>query len=800
MLKNFLKVAIRNLSRNKVYVAINIVGLGLALACCIVAYLNSKYNWDFDTNHTQIDHIYKVHGIHERQGDLHEFGRIPMPMAEAMREDLSGVDRVFRFESHVFTVRDETMPDKVFNTSVCYAEPGFLESFTFPVIAGDLSAYHDLERAVVTDEYAQKFYGDADPLGNVLTVFDDTGMSFNFVIAGVVEKAPQNSSVHFEILTNFENRFRMYDDNVKNNWGTFAQNTFVYLKDPTQAKGLEKQLQQYIPRQQEAREDFTMARFLLSPMSTHAHTSKEIWSDNLTKAMDPAAVLTPQIMALLILLVACFNFTNTAIANSNRRLKEIGVRKVLGGSKKQLIKQFMTENLTVCFLALLISIGIATYLVPAYAAMWEGMELELDLSSDIGFYLFLALLLVFTTVLAGLYPSLYISRYKPVNILRGGLSIGGSSRLTKFLLAAQYTFTVIAIFASVAFIQNAIYQDTLDLGYERDQVIAINLLNETQYQKMKASMLANPNIELFASAKNHIGRGNYGVALKHDGEEVNTSMLDVGIDYIETMGLDVIQGRSFSRELEASDSRSSIIVNEKLVESYGWKEPLGKRVVINDTTTLTVVGVVKDFYLYGFWAPLQPVGFRLKSLKFEDDGTYSFMACRTDIAHVTEVYDYLESEWNGKIPNKVFAGFYQDELLSEAKRVNNNILTIFTFLGVVAFILSCLGLFTLVSINLIRKTKEIGVRKVLGGEVSHIVYLISKGYFFLLFISSALGVTAGYYLINALISDIFNNHKDMDFFTFAIPMVTIVLVSLAIASLRTLKAAVVNPVQSLRYE
>ena len=209
MLKNFLKVAVRNLSRNKVYVAINIVGLGLALACCIVAYLNSKYNWDFDTNHAHIDHIYKVHGMHERQGDLHEFGRIPMPMADAMREDLSGVDKVFRFERHVFTVRDESMADKVFNTAVCYAEPGFLESFTFPLVSGNLSAYHEIDRAVVTKDYAEKFYGDEDPIGKILTVFDDTGMSFNFVIAGVVERAPQNSSVHFELLTNFENRFRM---------------------------------------------------------------------------------------------------------------------------------------------------------------------------------------------------------------------------------------------------------------------------------------------------------------------------------------------------------------------------------------------------------------------------------------------------------------------------------------------------------------------------------------------------------------------------------------------------------------
>lgn len=799
MFSNFFKVAFRNLLKNKVYVAINIVGLGLALACCIVAYLNSKVNWDFDTNHTQIDHIYKVHSIRENQGDLHEYGRIPMPMAEAMRNELTGADRVFRFESHVFTVRDVNM-DKVFNTSVCYADPGLLESFTFPLIKGNASAYHELDQAVVTQTYARKFYGEDDPLGKVLTVFDDTGMSFNFVIAGVVQEPPHNSSVHFEFLLNFENRFRMYDDNVKSSWESFAQNTFVYFDDPAGATTYEPLLSKYIPLQQAARSDFLVSEFVLTPMNEHAKLARNIRWDNLRNAMEPAAVITPQVMALLILLVACFNFTNTSIANSNRRLKEIGVRKVLGGSRSQLIKQFMSENLTVCFLALIVSIGIATYLVPAYAAMWEGMELKLTFTEDFRLYLFLALLLIFTTLLAGLYPSLYISKYRPVNILRGGMSIGGSGRLTKFLLATQYTFTVIAIFASVAFIQNARYQDTLDMGFDREQVVGVSLLNDGQYQKMKASMIASPDIVSFASAKNHIGRGNYGATLKNADQEVDADMLNVGVGYLETMGLKIVEGRSFEKELEASDSRNSIVVNEKMVEAFDWTQPIGQRVVVDDSTTLTVVGVVNNFYMYGFWAPLRPVGIRLQSLKFQDDGTYSFMVARADINRVEAVYDYLEQEWNGKISNKVFAGFYQDDLLRQAREVNNNILMIFTFLGIVALILSCLGLYTLVSINLIKRKKEIGVRKVLGGSLGHIVFLISRSYFVLLFISSLLGVTLGYYLIDGLIGSIFNNYKPMDIFTFGIPALTIILVSLTIAGLRTLRSASINPVYSLRYE
>jgi putative ABC transport system permease protein len=801
MLKNFLTVALRNLLKNKVYVFINIVGLGLALACCIVAYQNSKFNWDFDRSHTQIDHIYKILSIRDNKGEIHEYGRVPFPMADLIKNDLPSVDRVFRYESHVFTARDEKLDkDKVFNTSLIYADPGFLESFTFPVVSGDPKAYLELDRAVVTQEYAHKFYGDEDPMGRVLTIFDDTGMSFNFVIGAVVSRAPLNSSVNFEVLVNFDNRYRMYDDKVKGNWESFAQNTFVYLEDPDKAREIESLLDQYLPAQQEARPDFTVAQFVLSPMNEHAHIARNIRWDNLGKAMPSAAVLTPQIMALLILLVACFNFTNTAIANSNRRLKEIGVRKVLGGNRNQLIKQFMIENLTICLLGLILGISIAIYLVPAYGAMWEGMDIQMKFSEDIMLYVFFALLLIFTTIIAGLYPSLYISKYNPVSILRGSVSIKGTSMLTRILLATQYAFTAIAIFASVAFIQNAHYQDTLDLGYDQGQVIGISLLNEEQYQKVRTSMEANPDIVSYASAKNHIGRGNYGRTIKHEETEVDVNMMDVGINYIETMGLEINTGRSFDPKLEASDSKHSIVINQKMVEAFGWDDPIGKRVTINDTIALNVVGVVENFYLYGFWAPLEPLAFRLSSLRFEDDGTYSFIVARTDVSNVTEVYDYLESEWNDQIPNKTFAGFYQDELLSEAKKTNRNILLIFGFLGTVAFVLSCLGLFTMVSINLVKRTKEIGVRKVLGGSMGHLVFLITRSYFILLFISSVIGITAGYYLIDGLIASIFNNYKSFDLLTFLLPFTSILAISLLIAGLRTFQSANANPVNSLRYE
>ncbi|MFT5569964.1 MAG: putative ABC transport system permease protein [Cyclobacteriaceae bacterium] len=802
MLKNFLIVTFRQLFKNKIYVGINIVGLGLALACCIVAYQNAKYDWDFDANHAQIDKIYKFHGIRENKGVYEEYGRVPMPLATTILAEIPSADRIFRFEAHVFTVRDAKLGyDKVFNTSVCYADEGFLESFTFPVVQGSAEAYHTIDQAVVSQRYAQKFYGDENPIGRVLTVFDDSGMSFNFIIGAVVADVASNSSVRFDMLLNFENRFRMYDDGVRGNWEAFAQSTFAFFEDPSKVAEFEALLLPYVQKQQEAKPDFKVEKFQLVPMSNHAHAAREVRWEALSTVGPPAAVITPQVMAILILLIACFNFTNTAIANSNRRLKEIGIRKVLGGSRKQLIRQFMLENLTVCTIALLLSIALAIYMVPAYGAMWDGMNLEIDFKQDYLLYVYLVLLLLFTTVVAGLYPSLYISKYAPVSILRGGVSIKGAGKLTKVLLATQYTFTVIAIFASVAFIQNARYQETLDLGYDHEQVIGINLLNANEYAQIKTSMLANADIVSFATAKNHIGRSNFELSFKdQQGVEVESSVMEVGMGYVETMGLEVLDGRSFIPEFEGSDNKKGILVNEKLVEAFGWADPIGQYVAVNDTTQYKVVGVLKDFYMFGFWAPMQPAVLSLRSLRFNDDGTYSFIVAKTNSENTNSVFDYLEAEWNKNIPNKTFAGFYQDDLLSQARKVNRNILTIFSFLGVIAFVLSSLGLFTLVSINLVKRTKEIGVRKVLGGSVKHIVLLVGSNYLILLTISSAIGVVAGYYLIDALISSIFTNYKEMDWITVTVPFLSITLISLAITAFRTIQSAIMNPVNSLRNE
>jgi ABC-type antimicrobial peptide transport system permease subunit len=793
MVKNFLKITFRNLKKNKAFLVINVAGLSLALACCIVAYLNTSFAHDFDKNHENIKQIYKVHSNKEVQGKYVPYGITPLALGPAIANDIADISKVIRYTHSGMTIKDKGN-DKVLNKTVGFADPEFLNAFTFPLISGEKNAFQKKESIMITQKTAITYFGNQDPLGQILTVIEN-GKTKNYIVNAVFENIPQNTSIQFDALLSFDNYEEIYELE-SNDWKRFLGGTFLYIENPSALKNIESLLSKYIPLQNNARKDWVISKFELVSMVDHAQTSNDIRADWFWNAPNPAAVIAPPIMAFLILLIACFNFTNTSISSSNRRLKEIGIRKVMGSNKWQLIIQFMTENLIVVFLAILFSILLATYMVPAYSAMWEGMTLELNFMENQKLFGFLFGLMIFTAVLAGAYPALYISSYEPVKILRGSLKIGSTSVFSKILLGLQYTFTVLALFASIAFLQNAKYQDEVDMGFNKDQVVGVRIENATDFKKMKDAFDEYPNFSEVAGTGEHIGRWNYSRTLKSESKEIEADMMDFGAGYFEVMDLKLIEGRGFKKDLIDSDRTKSIVINETLANHFGWEAPLGKKLALNDTTSLTVIGVVKDFFINGFWEPVGPTAIRAES----EEARFNCIGAKVSNDKIVEAFEHIEAAWAGNIPDKEFTGFYQEDLLKESKVVNKNIVIIFSFLGALAVILSGIGLYTLVSLNLIRRVKEIGVRKVLGGSIQHIIQLINKDYVLLLVLSSISGVIAGYFVIDLLIATIFANYKAIDGVTIGIPIFLILFVSLSISTVRIFSAAIRNPIESLRYE
>ena len=744
MFRNYLLVTFRNLFKNRVFALINIFGLGMALSICITAYFNHMFDVEFDGTHENKDEIYRINIFRDMQGRDQEYGIVPATLGLEIKKDIPGIKRAARFLRSYSPVKVE---HDIFNQRIIYVDPEFLDIFTIPLISGNKKAIDNRGNIFISEKLSGVLFGDEDPTGRMVTIFNDDNEENVFTVAGVFENLPLNSSFRIDLLTHFDNFLRMWDI-VDTDWKSWATGLFIQVGDPSILTSVEQSLEKYIPIQNKAREDFLITGFNLVPLKTVGDNSRNIWSQGLFPGLHPAAVTAPPIMAILILLIASFNYTNTAIASAGKRLKEIGIRRVAGGQKRQLMVQFLFENFIICFLALLVGISIANFLVPAYSSLWEYMFIELSFTKYLSFWAFLVLLLLLTGFLAGAYPALYVSSFKPVTIFQGKMKLGSSNSLSSILLALQFTISVMALISGVIFTKNATYQETLDLGYDRDKVIVVPIVDEN-FNIFREEIIKNPKITAVAGTQEHIGYGYYRRAIEDENQQIEVNIFDIGPEYIETMGLTLLDGRSFNEERKEFDRQGSILVNQKLVDYFGWKNPVGQHVRMNDTLQLTVTGVVKDFYTAGLWQAIDPTLLRLAR-----EDIYYNMVVRAKPEDLEEIQEYLRETWMKLIPNYPYNGEFQEDTLQEEKNINKSIKEVNLFLAVVATILSLIGLYTLVSLSIINRIKEIGIRKILGATVITIMLKLSRNFFLILAIASTLGCIAGYYLSISMLDSI----------------------------------------------
>ena len=791
MLKNFFKITFRNFRKNKSYVFINMLGLGLSLACCIVGYLNWKFAAEYDQNHANHERIYKLQINKAVQDSNVPYGITPLPLGAVIEDKITGVTHTSRYIETGLVLKKEL---KVFNQGVAFAEDDFLEMFTFPLKYGNEAAFFDRSKIILSNYTANTYFGeDVDPTGEIITIISEDGKQFPMTVGGVFEQIPQNSSVRFSALTHFDNYLKIRE--VENtDWKQFIAATFVMTDGAFPQNLLEDINTNYVDVQNKARDDFKIGSYYAVQLTNLGSIAESIRANWLSQPPPPPAVVVPMIMAFLMLLIACFNFTNTSIAISSKRLKEIGIRKVMGSGRKQLILQFMGENLMLSFFSMLVALGFADFLVPAYSAMWDFITLELNLISDSEIYLFLIGLLVITSVIAGGYPSLYISAYQPVNILRGSLSLGGTNWFSKTLLGLQYMLTIIALISALAFSNNAEYQSNLDVGFQKENILGVRIENQLEYDRFTNLVSQMPEIDKLTGTTHHIGWWTYGRTLRAGEQEVETDMMNFSLDYMDIMDLKLKKGRYFKADLYEFDKENSIIMNEALVREFGWDEPIGKVVQIDDSTRLSVVGVMEDFYMYGFFDPVEPCAFRLA-----DKEEMNFVVIKSEV-NPTELRDKMESKWYEVAPNTPFNASFMDEELAGTDYVNNNISTMFKFLGMLALILSSIGLYTLVSLNVIKRVKEIGVRKVLGASINQILVLMNKQFFWLLLIFAMIGSVLSYLAIDTLMASIFAVYQAINVFTVLAPFILLMFIAIFIASSRIFRTAIKNPVESLRYE
>lgn len=794
MLKNQLLITLRNMLKNKLYLFINIFGMGIAIACCIIGYFNYDFNSSFDQSHTNASSIYRIGSVRKFQNELTEFGYVPIALGNAVKQNVKDVDEVIRYSPGGGNFRVKT---ELFATDINYVDPTFFKAFTFEFIEGN-GDLKDRSEICISDELAVKFFGQEKALGKQLTQMLDSGKTKEYVVAGVFKKQPSNSSFGGQAYSHHDNTFEFdntpgYDENT---W-RYRNTLFVVIKDPSRVASIQDQIKPYAENNNKIREDFIIDHFLVESFVGMAvrdeYSDKNgTWTND---ASPLAAVVGIGLMGGFVLLIAIFNLTNTAIAISSRRLKEIGIRKVMGSTRKNLIVQFIGETALICFVALLVGIVIENlFLMPAFNRMWPDFHLQADYFGKPNFLIFMIITLIITSLLAGGYPAFYISKFQPVSILKGTLKFGGTNAFTLILLCLQFVISLSGIVCSFAFTDNATFQRDFDMGFARKGIVFTDVNGRSEFETYRNALAGNPDIISITGTQNHLYRSGFNDPIKHEDKEIEVDILDISDDYIPALDITVKEGRNFTADSE-TDRKESVIITEGLARKLGMTKPIGKEIIWMDTVRYFVVGVVKDIYNNGMWEQMDPVMFRYAS---KDNVNHILVKASSD--KLIAVNAFMETKWKEIFHDKMYDGNYMDEEMVEADTVNNNLVKMFVFLGIVALMLSATGLFTMVSLNIIKKMKEIGVRKVLGASVGNLTRVINQKFIIILLIASVFGAALGWFMSAALMDSIWDYYQEVTVTSMVISTVILFVASALSIGYKIYKTTRLNPALVLRDE
>jgi putative ABC transport system permease protein len=792
MLENYVTVAFRTLRKNKVYVFVNTLGMGVAMACCMTAYLLIAYNIEFDDyfNDRHVENVVKVMHHYKTSARKNEQELVcPSDLAPAAAREIAGIEGFTRYAHQAGIV---SVGENSFQESIRFADSSFFRMFDLELLKGSTRNFYQQQSIFLSELTAAKYFGNEDPVGKTLRI-DFPGKTYDVVVGGVLRTLPLNSSFHIEILMRMEVFLSAF--NVEPGaWDTEQSVSVLFkLSDVRQRGAISKQMSKYLPLENKKDKDFRALEYELLPFRQKVFQS-EVGNTNLRLPIPTIALVIFGTMASIVLLIACFNLTNTTLALAGKRLKEIGVRKVVGSGRIQIAGQFLLESVLTISIAIIAGFLLAQVMVPQFALMWQ-LQYGLSDLNNINLLFTLLILLFCAAILAGSYPAFVNSNVSPILLLRGGQQVKGSRTLMKALLVIQFSLSVMVFIAGIVFTGNAGYQRNLSLGYDKDSIVKVTLQGEQAYERLKNSIEQNSNIESIAGASSHISP--YGAGrkvLKIDTSAFETVVYDIGAGYLSTMGVPILSGRDFVAGGSHGDDQSAI-VDENFVLNHHLENPLGTRVLYNNKL-LEVIGVAGN-HLSGLKQRNDTEHFYALS----EPKDYRVMVIRTKPSDRKQVQTLLETHWKKLFPGKPFQSELQEDIVyEEAGGYNKNLKQILLFLTVLGCLLSVSGVYALASLNVQRRRKEIGVRKVMGASVATIIKLLNKDFAVILGLAVVFGGAGGYMLTDSLLNSLFFQHIQVSMVTAVLCGLVIFVIGISAASRTVFRAAVDNPVNALRSE
>ena len=806
MFKNYLKIALRNLKRYKGFSFINIAGLAIGIACCLLILLLVREEFSFDRFHEYRDQIYRVITQHPDQFYMgKDFMAVtPAPLAPAIMAEFPEVIKATRIDSSnevIISYQNK----RFYEDGFYWTDSHFFDVFSFPLLRGDQSkALSEPYSVIISERMAHKYFSDEDPIGKIIALNN----KYDFIVTGIMKDVPRSSHLQFDFLAPLItlSRIREQEDFLEG-WGNYSYYTYFLLQKGYSPEDLEKKFPAFVEkylgdrfRQRRQRDpSYQASRFFLQPLKRiHLYSNLNF---EITPNADIRQIYLLSALALVTLLIACINYMNLATARSASRAKEVGMRKVVGAERRQLIRQFLGESILFCFIAVLLAAVLVELVLPAFNSL-IGKSISFHFYHNWEFFIGLISLALVVGIISGSYPAFFLSTFRPVTVLRG--SYGAEEKgslLRKILVIFQFAASIVLVISTIIIYSQIEYIRNKKLGFNREQIVALPVKDRElrqNHEPLKNELLQNPSI-LGCTAStwlpNNI-RTNVGDTTwdgMEEGTELQVYLLEADHDFIDVFGVELVEGRNFSREFPTDNQ--AYIINETARKIFGWEKALGKRFGFRreEVGTGQVIGVVKDFHFLSLHQEMQPLTIHLT------ENWMSYLSVKISTENIPRTIGFLKESWQKFSPNHPFDYFFLDGDFEKMYRSEMRLGKIFASFTALAIFIACLGLFGLASFTSEQRTKEIGVRKVLGASVSNIVILLSKEFSKWIFVASLIAWPVAYYAMSRWLQS-FAYRISVGIWIFLLATILALLVAMATVSFKAIKAALANPVEALRYE
>jgi putative ABC transport system permease protein len=787
MLKNLLRVAFRNIWKSKFTTIINLAGLSIAVGCAIVSFLLARQMMMIDTFHENRDRIYMVGNEIVISENREVWADNPTPLGPAMLADIPQVEKAVRVEQTVLSIRQDS---EFIRENVLAVDEDFFDVFTFPLLQGSKDALSEPNSTFITQRYAKIYFGEEDPIGKELVYSDGPTETNSLVVRGVTEDPKPNASFNFDIIIPFS-MLLTDGDVIEDSWSNWTKATFILLKEGVTIDEIEPLCDKYVVHQNEVSPSWAIDKLIFIPL-LKASRNADDYENNICNGVPHLALIMMSAGALFLLLLACSNYTNHTIVNITRRFHEIGLRKVVGGNSTQILMQHIGENFLFLTIAFIISIILAeALLIPGWNIV-AGSEsgLEMNVLANPQLWIFFAAMLLIVGTLTGLYPAWIAAKFQVSEIFRKSSKTGGGSKFIRGLITFQFFVTLLFLIFTIGVYQNAHYQMNKDWGYDQENVLVLPLPDASWYDVLSTKINEIPEVESVAGVQTHFGRMEALTGINVNDIDYRVQSLRGSAEYIDVMKMRLKEGRTFEGEFDVNIPE--IVINETFVEAMGWENPLEQQLKIG-TTNYSVIGIVEDFHALSFARKIPPLMIRMSQPE-----NYRLATFRISEGASLKTSQRVKEIWAEVLPNMPYRGYFQDESFSSLEEDNDKLLKLFTFSGGAALLISLMGIIGIVAATLVKRQREIAIRKVMGARVRQIIDLIIRPFVLIFLIASTLASVAGWFLFKMFLNETFAYHVQTSPQLIAIAFGSLLAVILITLVLQTIRAAFSNPSDVLR--